>query len=125
MKDFKIKVGDETTRVSFGNYGQERDLICTEPERDIFDTVRSLCDDVNLDADLLQLVRVSDNYVSIVMESGSGYGLLDVLRMKYTNRAKWIKIAPRFSKIDIDDPEDIVEYADEIRDAYRQNVQYL
>ena len=65
--------------INFGNYGQERDLICTEQEREIFERVRAEFPDEDL-----RLVRVSDNYVTIK------FGDWDILRLKFTNRAKWI-----------------------------------
>jgi hypothetical protein len=39
------------------NYGQERDVNCTEQEREIYDIIRSLLDDYNLESDVLRLVR--------------------------------------------------------------------
>lgn len=111
--------------LKFADHGQERDLICTEEEREIFDIVRSLCDDVNLDSDLLELARKSENYVSIVMRSKNN-DLIDVARLKFTNRAKWLKIHPRFEKLPIEDPEDVARlYADDVREAVRFNLRYL
>lgn len=111
--------------IKFANYGQERDINCTEEEREIFDTMRSLLDDVNLESDLLKLVNKSDKYVSAVMESSGDYGLLDVARIKFTSRAKWIALAPNFEKIKITDTEDITKYAEELAEAYRFNEPYL
>lgn len=109
----------------FANYGQERDLAFTEQEESIFDIVRSLCDDNNLDSEKLRLVHKSNDYASIVMDSSSGYGLLDVMRVKFTERAKWVKIGPEFEKIQISDPEDVVQYTEQIWAAYEYNVPYL
>ena len=61
------------------NYGQQRDLICTEEERQIFFILQELA------GTGLDLVRRSDNYVSVTL------GDWDVARIKYTNRAKWIQ----------------------------------
>lgn len=107
------------------NYGQERELVCTEEEREIFDIIRSLCDDYDLDSRVLELVRKSDDYVSAIMRSQSGYGLMDVARIKYTNRAKWIKICPEFELVDLVDPEDVASLADDVRRAYIFNQKYL
>lgn len=107
------------------NYGQERELVCTEEEREIFDIIRSLCDDYDLDSRVLELVRKSDDYVSAIMRSQSGYGLMDVARIKYTNRAKWIKICPEFERVDLVDPEDVASLADDVRRAYIFNQKYL
>lgn len=107
------------------NYGQERELVCTEEEREIFDIIRSICDDYNLDSGILELVRKSDDYVTAIMRSQSGYGLMDVARIKYTNRAKWIKLCPEFERVYLSDPEDVASMTDGIRRAYLFNQKYL
>lgn len=65
--------------IEFQNHGQERDLICTEQEREIFDLIVAEFPDENL-----RLTRLSDNYVSIKR------GEWDIVRLKFTNRAKWL-----------------------------------
>lgn len=65
--------------LEFQNYGQERDLVCTEEERAIFERIRDEFPD-----DDLRHVRISDNYVSVK------FGDWDIARLKYTNRAKWL-----------------------------------
>ena len=107
------------------NYGQERDLKCTEQEREIFDIIRSLCDDENLDSDNIKLMRKSGSYVSAVMPSSQGYGEMDLARIKFTDRAKWIKLAPDFDKVTISDPEDVAKMDEDVRAAYRFNEPYL
>lgn len=111
--------------IQFGKYGQTREVDCTDEEREIYDIIRSLLDDNNLESDVLRLVRKSDSYVSCCMESGSDYGLMDVARFKFTSRAKWIKIGPGFEKIAIRDPEDVTEYTNQIYAAYEFNEPYL
>ncbi len=111
--------------ITFNNYGQDRSLICTEEEREIFDIIRSVCDDDNLESDNIKLMRKSDNYVSVVMPSSQGYGDMDLARIKFTNRAKWIQLAPAFGKIKISSPEDVAEMAEDVRNAYRFNEPYL
>lgn len=111
--------------VKIANYGQERDVNCTEQEREIYDIIRSLLDDYNLESDVLRLVRKSDSYVSAVMESSGDYGLMDLARIKYTDRAKWIKIGPDFEKIALHDTEDVTKYAEKLCEAYRFNEPYL
>ena len=118
---FKETIDDETIRVIFGNYGNERDLVCTEEERIIFRIICYICSENGLDTSPLRLTRVSDNYVSAVM----GANALDVARIKYTNRAKWIKFGPEFKKADISRPEDVLKMADEVVNAYRFNEPYL
>ena len=107
------------------NYGQDRDLNCTEQEREIFDIIRSVCDDDNLDSDNIKLIRKSDSYVSAVMPSSQGYGEMDLARIKFTDRAKWIKLAPDLDKVTISDPEDVAEMDEDVRAAYRFNEPYL
>lgn len=107
------------------HYGDKRELNCTEQEREIYDIIRSVCDDDNLESDNLALVRKSDNYVSAVMPSSKGYGDMDLARIKFTDRAKWIQLAPNFEKIKIRDPEDVAAMAENVRAAYRFNEPYL
>lgn len=114
----------ESVSVKITGAGQPRDLVCTEEERELFDIIRSKCDDVNLDADVLRLVRKSDTYVTVVMESSSG-DLLDLARIKYTNKAKWIEFAPNFERIQLEDVEDIAKKPGPIYAAYRFNEPYL
>jgi len=59
--------------------GAERDLVCTEEERAMFDWISEHFPD-----DDLRLVRVSENYVTVKR------GEWDIVRMKFTNRAKWL-----------------------------------
>lgn len=105
------------------NYGQARDLVCTEQEREIYTRICDVIAESGLDAAVLKLVRKSDNYVSVVMESDK-YGSMDVARIKYTNRAKWIWTEAT-NKVKIAAPEDVANYADALRDAYEFNAKYL
>lgn len=122
---FKENFGDEIFRVSFGNYGQERDLVCTEEERIIFRIISRICEENNLDVTPLRLTRTSDNYVSAVMDSGSDYGAMDLARIKYTNRAKWIMFGPDFKKTQISRPEDVLKMSENVVNAYHFNEPYL
>lgn len=107
------------------NYGQVRDINATEAELDIFHIIRSVCDDDNCDANNIELMRKSDSYVSAVMPSSKGYGDMDLARFKYTDRAKWIKLAPNFEKIPLTSTEDVAKMADFVCNAYRFNEPYL
>ena len=95
--------------VSVANYGQERDLICTEEERQIYDGVCRILDD-----DKPRLVRTSDSYVTIK------YGEYDLMRLKYTNRARWFNF-PMLERGDmkhyIEDMDDLDEYTVVIQDS--------
>ena len=104
----------------FTDYGQPRDVDCTPEELEIYEVIRSL-----FDTDTLRLVRKSDSYVSACMESSGDYGLMDVARFKFTDRAKWIKIGPDFDKVKIGSPSDVKTYAEELAAAYLFNEPYL
>ena len=104
--------------------GRGHDLICTEEEREIYDTIRSLCDDANYDSERLSLVRRNDEYVTIIMTSDDG-SPLELARLKYTVRAKWIRFCPDFKKIELIDTEDITNYTELIYAAYAFNEPYL
>lgn len=102
------------------NYGQERDLICTEQEREIYNIICALSGD-----DRIQLIRKTDNYVSAVLASSQGYGEMDIARFKFTTRAKWIRFGPDFEKVPLTDPDDVEGMADEIQAAYEAVREYL
>lgn len=111
--------------LKISNYGQNRAVDCTDEEREIYDIIRSLLDDYNLESDVLRLVRKSDSYVSAVMESSGDYGEMDLVRFKFTPRAKWIKFGPNFDKVALKDPEDVAGMTDAIYAAYLFNEPYL
>lgn len=94
--------------IEFANYGQERDLICTEEERAVFKEIERICSGMELPGPL-RLVRVSDNYVTAKI------GDWDLARIKYTNRAKWIVFPTKSTdKNRIGAPEDAPLFADQI-----------
>lgn len=90
------------------NYGQQRDLICTEEEREIFEKIKEMS------GAGLDLVRRSDNYVT------ASLGEWDLARIKYTNRAKWIQF-PIFdrgsAKHKIEDVNDVSAFTDLITES--------
>lgn len=111
-----------SVKVSGG--GHNRDLICTEEEREIYDIIRSLCDDANYESDRLELIRRNDEYVTIIIKADDG-SPLELARLKYTVRAKWIRFCPEFEKIQLTDTEDITNYTEKIYAAYAFNEPYL
>lgn len=111
-----------SVRMVGGGYGKE--LICTEEEREIYDIIRSLCDDANYESDRLELVRRNDEYITIIINADDG-SPLELARLKYTNKAKWICFAPEFGKIQLTDTEDITNYTENIYSAYEFNEPYL
>lgn len=100
----------------FANYGQERDRVATESELEMFETICSV-----LGREDLELVRKSDDYVSVVV------GDWDLARIKFTPRAKWIVLPVLESgskKHRIQEPGDVAEFADLIRQSLEHIEKY-
>lgn len=94
----------------FAHYGEERDLICTEQEREIFGIIREMFREAGYDDSPLQLIRVSDNYVTAKVEPW------DVARIKFSSRAKWVLFPSCESeKHYIEAPEDVRDFDAQIR----------
>ena len=93
--------------VSVNIAGAEKDLICTEEERMVFEEIKKM-----LGTDELELIRKSNDYVTAAV------GDWDLVRIKYTNRAKWVTF-PLLSneKIRMESPEDVQEMASYISDS--------
>jgi hypothetical protein len=105
--------------MEFANYGQERDLICTEEERAVFTELEAVCSGLDL-PDPLRLVRVSDNYVTAKI------GDWELARIKYTNRAKWIVLPIKSNdKLRIGAPEDVAIFSDDIVSSVEHIVKYF
>lgn len=93
--------------LKFTNYGQLRELNCTEDELVMYDILRSVTG-----ADDLEFMRRSDSYVTAAI------GDTDVARFKFTARAKWILFPYESNeKIRIGTPEDVREHSEEARNA--------
>ena len=102
--------------INFGNYGQDRDLIRTDEERAIFNYIN-----VAFPHDGLELVRVSDNYVTVKR------GDWDIARIKYTNRAKWLmfpSIESGQTKHKIQSVDECAAYSDQIRESIEMARKY-
>ena len=94
----------------FAHYGEERDINETDEESEIFDLIRSMVSD----PEQLDLVRVSDDYLTIKV------GEWDLVRIKYTERAKWIIfpiVEAKAKKHYIEDPEDVLSFSDLLADS--------
>lgn len=91
-----------------------RELICTEEEREIFNHIFKAFEDNGRDTDELVLVRKSDNYVTVV------YNEWDLLRIKFSQNAKWI-LFPILDRSDariyIESPEEVLEYMGKLGDS--------
>lgn len=92
----------------------KRDLECTEAETEIYENI---CD--MLDADDLQLVRKSDNYITIAVND------IDAIRFKCTNRAKWIHcLYGNEGKVPLGRPDDVIKLADLIAQSIESARKY-
>lgn len=103
------------------HYGEERDLICTEEEREIYDNLYRLIEESEYDTSPLRLVRVSENYVT------AKYYEWDLVRMKYTTRAKWLVFPTAEAaapKNRITSPDDIKDYVDLIMKSIEVIMRY-
>ena len=119
-------IKDGKIGLKFANYGQERELNCTDGERQIYENIITTLSEAGLDTSCMELVRKSDDYVSACMRSSDkGYGLMDVARIKYTDRAKWIKTGMGYKKTPISAPEDVLDLAEDLAALYRVNEPYL
>lgn len=117
LKQEKKKIKQEAilnavNSVKMAHYGEERDLICTEQEREIFDIIKDMLRGLGYDDSLLRLVRVSDSYVTAKIEPW------DVARIKYTPRAKWVL----FPSVDCADQKNRISSPEEVR-AFSEQVQ--
>ena len=90
------------TELRFADYGQLKELDCTDEEMIIYDILRSVTG-----ADDLECVRRTDKYVSAAI------GETDVARFKFTARAKWIRFPYVGDKMKLASPADVESLADE------------
>lgn len=71
--------------IRFAHYGEERTLGASADEIKLFECIRSLLADSGVDPGSVMLVRKSDSYLTIICR-------VEIARIKYTERAKWISI---------------------------------
>ena len=108
--------------MEFGHYGEERDLVCTEEERQIYDNICRFFDENELDKSPLRFVRVSDSYVT------AKYADWDLVRMKYTTRAKWLVFPVadlRAEKHRVTSPDELFDYGEAILYSVEHIRKYL
>ncbi len=79
---------DEGTLV-FARFGDERELNLNEEETELATTAINLLVEGGVDERLIRVVRKSDSYATIVAR---GEFDEDLLRFKYTPRAKWAAV---------------------------------
>lgn len=102
--------------IKFANYGQDRDLSCTDEEAQIFGALQEYFQSINLDPNQLHLVRRSDSYVTAVFRGW------DLARFKYTPRAKWIafpSVEAGPPKHRISTPPEAVSFVDLLTESIR------
>ena len=109
--------------IKFANYGQEREVNATDGEKKIFRLIMEILADEGIDTSKFGLVRKSDNYVTAALLLDDP-GQLDLARIKFTDRAKWIWTSYD-GKEKIQEPEDVREYADAFLNDYKQHIEWL
>ena len=95
--------------LKFANYGQERQIDATPEELQIADWVLNEFPD-----EKLRLVRASDSYITIKR------GSWDIVRLKYTERAKWLMfptLEAKQAKHYIDAPDEVEDFEASIKDS--------
>ena len=95
--------------ITFANYGQEREINATPEELQIAEWILNEFPD-----DKLRLVRNSDAYVTVKR------GSWDIVRLKYTKRAKWLTfptLEAKQVKHYIDDPDEVEDFEATIKDS--------
>lgn len=73
----------------FSHYGEERELNLNDDEKKFVDIVFEMLEG-DVDVSKLKVTRKSDNYATIEIQ-GAEYDS-DLIRFKYTGKAKWISI---------------------------------
>lgn len=108
----KAAVLDEFTMptIRISGAGEERDVVCTEEEREIYeDVLDAMLKNEGVEPNDVRLVRVAKNYVTIKFLDG------DLMRYKYTSNAKWLcfpYVEAGQVHHEISSPEDLYDYAD-------------
>lgn len=122
----KAKVNEAVrSSVSVTMTGGERDLVCTEEEREIYNRIALILEESDLDVSPIRFTRKSDNYVTVVMDSSADYGAMDLARIKFTPRAKWIWFVTEPDKVQIESVDAIDKLSDKIIASYNFNAKYL
>lgn len=100
--------------LEFAHYGEERDLNATPEELAIAEFVSGLFDGA-------ELVRVSPSYITVKK------GEWDVIRIKYSERARWVKIPvldPGSAKRRLESVGEIKKFKDDILKALEHIAKY-
>lgn len=110
--EFDQRRSDELD-LHFSNYGQARELNASEADLELYETICELLEDEDRDAGALELVRKSDDYLTIAL------GPTDVVRFKFTDRVKWITLPyNQVNKLRISGTRELNSIAGELVKAY-------
>ena len=97
------------SEIKFANYGEEREINAIPEELQIAEWIINEYPDESM-----RLVRVCDDYVTVKR------GDWDIVRLKYTKRAKWLMfptLEAKQKKHYIDDPEEVEDFEATIKDS--------
>ena len=97
------------SEIKFANYGEEREINATPEELQIAEWIINECPDESM-----RLARVCDDYVTVKR------GEWDIVRLKYTKRAKWLMfptLEAKQVKHYIDDPDEVEDFEAAIKDS--------
>lgn len=100
--------------LEFAHYGEERELNATPEELQIAEFVSGLFEGA-------ELVRVSPSYITVKK------GDWDVIRIKYSDRARWVKIPivdPGSTKRRLESVGDVEQFKDDILKALEHIARY-
>ena len=100
--------------LEFAHYGEERELNATPEELQIAEFVSGLFEGA-------ELVRVSPSYIPVKK------GDWDVIRIKYSDRARWVKIPivdPGSTKRRLESVGDVEQFKDDILKALEHIAKY-
>lgn len=102
-------------QISFGNYGQERDVNATAAELYCFDVICAELRAAGCDVSGIRLTRKSDSYVTAVLDD------YDLARFKYTDRTSWITLPlseHRTKRLELNSPDEIEIYLPELLESF-------
>lgn len=100
--------------LEFAHYGEERELNATPEELMIAEYVAGLFDGA-------EIVRVSSSYITVKK------GDWDVIRIKYSDRARWVKIPlidPGSTKRSLQSADDVKGFKEDILKALEHIAKY-
>jgi hypothetical protein len=112
--------------LSFQHHGEFRDVNANDDELRLYERIHEILADAGHSRNRLELFRRSDNYLTAGVDTGEKYGVVDVVRFKYTPSARWI-VLPLIGteKIRLTSTQDLYDYSDEIVRHYEDALKYV